>query len=551
MENILDRFEPRTIFEIERDLVIKSLRFFHGNRTRTAKSLGITLNTLRNKMIQYDVAKDFRRLNGRPLRSNEPGLPGASNVLRLQARHGSSDIRPTTPFEAPERRVLGLGAPAEAADFIKNVDDVIATKSVRWSRFAVLAIDFDQNDTQHALLGSELAEQSMFVCGMILQANLGEGASMAKTGRSTFHASLTGVSSLEQARAAIDELYQRLLNPIDKNGRPVIGEVRIGFACHPDHGNRASELVNAAFLALTSTRSKNSDDIAMFSPVLREALGTKLAEKTRIRRAIADCSIIPFYQPKIDLATGGIVGFEALLRQSSPMDGMRTPLNFPEVFEDRHLAKLLADRMRKCIKADIKQWVSTGTPFAHVAVNAAAAELDNANYCEELVERLQLNDIDRDMVQFEVTERVLAGSGAARARRTLRQLVDAGFKVTLDNFGLGFASLTVLNDLSIKQVKIDRGLTQRLESDVAARRIVASTIKAALDLDMSVAAAGVEGAGQVSILKGMGCQVAQGYLFGKPMRARHVREFVRNHESGFTNDDIYDNRELSNGERVR
>ena len=149
-----------------------------------------------------------------------------------------------------------------------------------------------------------------------------------------------------------------------------------------------------------------------------------------------------------------------------------------------------------------------------------------SHYGDMLIEAFDTRHLDPRNIKIEIPERALADTGTGRALDTIRSLRTKGFEIALDDFGIGFATLPHLKELAISEVKLDRYLVAKLETDFTARRIIASTIEMATELDMTVVAKGVETLGQAVLLKGMGCAVAQGHFFGKPMRARNLPTFI-------------------------
>ena len=203
------------------------------------------------------------------------------------------------------------------------------------------------------------------------------------------------------------------------------------------------------------------------------------------------------------------------------------PAQFEKAFEDRVLSKQLSDRILDGVTADVSDWISHDVRFGHVSLNASVAEFSHVRYGDTLIEALATRHLDPGHIKIEIPR---ARSGGYRVRQGARhdqKLACArGFQIALDDFGIGFATLSHLTELSISEVKLDRSLVAKLETDSAARRIIASTIEMATELDMAVVAKGVETLGQAVLLKGMGCVLAQGHFFGKAMRARNIPTFI-------------------------
>ena len=391
---------------------------------------------------------------------------------------------------------------------------------------ALLAIDFNRSDTLDSDLGSDIAAETNAVNGILLAESVSLSDRIVRTAAAKFYVVVEVAGCEAEVRSRIEAIWDKIQYPMGLDGKPMADQLAMGFSVHPSDGEKAADLINAAQVALRESFGLNERPIVRFEPKMRDRAKSKVAVRSGLRQTLAKGKIVPFYQPKIDLRIGQVIGFEALLRQIDPINGIKMPAQFEKAFEDRFLSKQLSDRILDGVTTDVSDWISHDVRFGHVSLNASVAEFSNVRYGDMLIEALDTRHLDPRNIKIEIPERALADTGSGRAFDTIRSLRTKGFEIALDDFGIGFATLPHLKELAISEVKLDRSLVAKLETDSTSRRIIASTIEMATELDMTVVAKGVETLGQAVLLKGMGCAVAQGHFFGKPIRARSLPTFM-------------------------
>lgn len=245
------------------------------------------------------------------------------------------------------------------------------------------------------------------------------------------------------------------------------------------------------------------------------------SECERVREALQQGNILPHYQPKVDLRSGTVVGFEALLRWDTQRSATERCKAIHDAYEDPALGSALTERMLDCIMADIKGWIEAGTRFGHVSINASSCDIEDPAYADRLLARLEEAGVPASAIQVEVTETVTLDPQAHVVRETLDKLFAAGITIALDDFGTGFASLTHLQNLPVQVIKIDRAFVATLE-DKSSASIVKAIVGLARGLGKEVVAEGVETRLQARFLSANGCDFAQGYLFGPGLPAAEV-----------------------------
>jgi EAL domain-containing protein (putative c-di-GMP-specific phosphodiesterase class I) len=288
----------------------------------------------------------------------------------------------------------------------------------------------------------------------------------------------------------------------------------IGASVSPQHGTTRTELLKHADIALYAAKAAGRGNLKIFEPRMRADAERRVAMLGLARDALRNDGIVPYYQPKVDLRSGRLQGFEALLRWKHPRTGVQAADSIAAAFQDGELAAEISDRMIERVIADLQIWTDGGLAFEHVAINAAAAEFKNASFAERLLERLHHAGLPTSILQLEVTETVFLGRGAEHVQEALKTLSTSGVAIALDDFGTGYASLSHLKDFPVDIIKIDQSFISKLETDEHDSAIVRAVIRLGRSLGIKIVAEGIETPMQAEFLRRNRCHVGQGYLFG-------------------------------------
>jgi EAL domain-containing protein (putative c-di-GMP-specific phosphodiesterase class I) len=276
----------------------------------------------------------------------------------------------------------------------------------------------------------------------------------------------------------------------------------------------ASALLRDADSAMYHAKEAGRDRTEIFSADTRRRIVNKFDTETELRQAINRDELVLVYQPQIDLLSGGVVGFEALVRWDHPERGRLFPADFMAVAEDSGLVVpmgrwVLAEACRASVVLE-----QSGNRSARMAVNVSAREMLSAGLVADLADILEATGASPDRLCLELTESALLPDASA-ATAVMRDLAELGLRLSLDDFGTGFSSLAYLQRLPLGELKIDRSFVEQIdESDGRAMVVAVLSLAAALGLD--TVAEGVEHARQARVLAKLGCGTGQGFLFGRP-----------------------------------
>lgn len=349
---------------------------------------------------------------------------------------------------------------------------------------------------------------------------------IARLGGDEFAVILPEIAGESDVVAMADTILARMQEPLKRDGKLLDCRTSIGGAISIGFGMSPEELQKQADLALYRSKTSGRGAFKMFVPTMREESQRTASALDLASRAVASDWIVPFYQPKMVLASGALGGFEALLRWHHPRSGIQSPEKIAPAFDDTELGTAIGERMRSCVFRDIRRWLDTGLAIGRIAINVSAAEFRRDNYAERVLEDLRRMDVPASCLEVEVTESVFLGSGAEFVERALRTLSAEGMTIALDDFGTGYASLSHLKRFPVDAIKIDRTFVSGLETDADDAAIVRALLSLGHNLGIEVVAEGVETVFQATFLQRMSCDLVQGYHFGRPMSAEDVPSLV-------------------------
>ena len=392
--------------------------------------------------------------------------------------------------------------------------------------FALLLLDVDEFKLTNDTLGHDAGDAVLLAFAERLKQTTRWDDLVARLGGDEFAVLLMGKNSARQLESFAAKLLACLRQPIEHRGKPIHCRASIGVSSSADAGT-AADLLKHADLALYEAKASGRGAFRLYDPTMWSGMLIRREMLSVAAAALEGNFITPYYQPKIHLQTGEIVGFEALLRCCIPGHEPKGPECVTAAFEDLTLAVQLSDRMIDRVVQDIAHWRAAGLPFGHVAINAALAELRRGDFAERLLAKLDHAGIPPGCIQVEVTESVLLGHSIEQIEHTFGELAKMGVRLALDDFGTGFASLTHLKRFPIEIIKIDRSFVRDLQIDAEDGAIVDALIGLGRALKIEVIAEGIETSAQRDFLAALGCNVGQGYLFGAALPADKIAAMLR------------------------
>ena len=379
----------------------------------------------------------------------------------------------------------------------------------------VLMIDLDRfkavNDTLGHGAGDELVRRiCVAVAGTIPPSGV-----LARLGGDEFGVVLEAMSA-----DGIDALCTHILKVCGQtrviSGHEVQVSASIGVAAQ-SRGFSDVELLRQADLALYAAKREGRNRYRIFDAALDQATRYRLSIESGLERALRSAQFKMVYQPIVTAGEGTVLGYEALVRWQSPEYGEIPPTEFVPIAEETGLILDIGDWIARQALKDCRRW---NGPY--VSINLSARQFLRHNVAERLLRYAADANVSPDRIQIELTETAIIDD-VQRAANNLKILRKAGVRVAVDDFGTGYSSLSYLHQFAIDSIKIDKSFVDRITSDRQSAIIVASVARLARSLGISVVAEGVETEAQRLVLTMAGCEMLQGYLFGRPVPAREVQ----------------------------
>ncbi|QIB32426.1 EAL domain-containing protein [Ancylobacter pratisalsi] len=392
---------------------------------------------------------------------------------------------------------------------------------------AVLLADLDQFKDVNDTLGHDAGDALLIEAARRLTNCVSEVDTVARLGGDEFIILLAGLDNPSDAMVEAQRILAALSSPFVCRRTALSCRGSLGVTTAPDHGTDASTLLKNADIALYRAKAAGRGIAVEYDPQMQQATETRIQLSARVRLALENGEFLPYYQPKICLNTGTIVGFEALLRWRHPRKGLLGPQEFGQIFEDPDLSVAIGERLLQLTTRDMASWVRLGCAFGHVAINVSSPEFTRGELPERMLSALDAAGLPPERLVVEVTETVFLGRTAETVRQSLQTLHQAGVFIALDDFGTGYASLTHLKQFPVDRIKIDRSFVHDIEHDIDDAAIVRAVINLGQSLGIEIVAEGVETAAQAAFLRLNGCDFAQGFLYSKALPATRVPSLIK------------------------
>jgi EAL domain-containing protein (putative c-di-GMP-specific phosphodiesterase class I) len=348
---------------------------------------------------------------------------------------------------------------------------------------------------------------------------------LARVGGDEFVLLLGPDTDRAAAAAMAQQLLDVLAEPCEIEGRPAPITGSIGVVLYPRDGSLTTAMVNAEAAARYAKRNGGAT-FAFFEPRMLGDAREQVELLRDLRQAVSRNQLELYYQPKVHAPSGEITGAEALLRWHHPQRGMVSPAVFIPIAERHGLIGTLGQWVIEEACRQARQWRDQGLRM-RVAINLSVHQLRQPDLAERIAAALQRHQVNPQLLTCEITESV-AMEDAEGTMRIFERLAAVGVHISIDDFGTGYSSLAYLRKLPAGELKIDRSFVLDLESSADARAVVDAVVKLAQALGLKVVAEGVETEGQAQVLRSLGCDVLQGYLYAKPMSAKALALWAMN-----------------------
>jgi diguanylate cyclase (GGDEF)-like protein/PAS domain S-box-containing protein len=431
----------------------------------------------------------------------------------------------------------GLTGLANRALFRDRLDQALARSGRTQDVLAVLLLDLDGFKQVNDSLGHDAGDQLLRQVAERFNESTRPSDTVARLGGDEFALVLEGTHEA-QAVALANRLLERLSEPATVAGHELSLGASIGIVIHHGGQGDSEELIRHADVAMYAAKGGGRGRYEVFCHDMAREFGELLGLEHELRLGLQRGEFTVHYQPEIDLGSSAIVGVEALLRWNSPTRGLVPPMRFIPVAETTGLILPLGEFVLREACRQTAEWRSAGRlPESFVTwVNLSAKQLAAGGLGKLVRQTLDAEGLPPGALGLEVTESTVIEEGPAgdRARAELEQLHADGVHIAIDDFGTGFSSLGQLRHFPVDMIKVDRSFVQGVEHDAKDAAITANLVSLAHALGLLAVAEGIESDGQLASLRDLGCDLAQGFLFARPVPANELDALLARGSAGPT-----------------
>jgi diguanylate cyclase (GGDEF)-like protein/PAS domain S-box-containing protein len=390
----------------------------------------------------------------------------------------------------------------------QHMDEILVHTRRSAEKVAVLVLGIDNFKAVNDTLGHGIGDKLLRSVAKRLRSTLREEDSLARLNSDEFAIIQAGLTRPEDAVL----LARRLLEAIGESylleGHSVVIGASVGIAMAPGDGDESEKLLKNADMALSRAKNDSRGTFSFFEAGMDARAQSRRKIEIDLRHAIETDVLRPYYQPLVDLATGRITGFEALVRWPHPERGMISPAEFIPVAEETGLINPLGSLMLRRACADAALWPDD----VRVAVNLSPLQFRVGNLLSVVMDALKQSGLPPRRLELEITETLLLEK-SSQVLATLHALRALGVRISMDDFGTGYSSLSYLRSFPFDKIKIDQSFVRDLAANRDAQAIVRSIVSLGIGLGVTITAEGVETEAELSCLRAEGCHEGQGYLF--------------------------------------
>ena len=410
--------------------------------------------------------------------------------------------------------------------FMDRLQQAIARAGRSGRSVAVLFLDLDRFKNINDSLGHATGDELLKQVGALCAKDLRETDTVARLGGDEFIVCLGDVGTAEEAGGVARRLLAEITAGFEIGGHRLHANASIGISLYPADGADAETLIRNADTAMYHAKGDGRGTFHFFRPQMTERVKRRLALEIGLRQALERQEFVLHFQPIVELATGRIVGAEALVRWNHPERGLVSPAEFIPVAEDIGLIVPLGEWVLREACAQAARWPASGPDAPFVAVNLSARQFHEGSLAATVENALARAGLQASRLELEITESVLMQQ-TDPSMRVLRELEALGAKLAIDDFGTGYSSLGYLKRFPVSTLKIDRSFLRDVSRDDDDRAIVTAIMAMARSLGLAVTAEGVERPEQAAFLRELGCDQTQGYLYGRPGPVEDFERLLR------------------------
>jgi len=410
--------------------------------------------------------------------------------------------------------------------FLDRMDHAIALTQRRKNDIAVLFMDIDRFKYINDTLGHDVGDRLLQVIAERLKLCMRKGDTVARLGGDEFTFLLEDLASSNDIPGIAEKIIDTVAKPIIVGDRELFITASIGVSRFPEDGKSGLELLKNADTAMYRAKDEGRNNFQFYSMDMGRLAHERLSMETYLRQALKFNEFFLDYQPQFDIRTGKVLSLEALIRWNHPKEGLVNPSQFIPVLEETGLIVVVGEWILKTACQQIVTWEAAGINCVPVFVNLSARQFKEKNLVASIQQILADSNLPAQKLGIEITESILMQYSDVSSEM-LSSFSEIGIGMALDDFGTGYSSLSYLRRFPIDTLKIDRSFIHKIDRDQGNSEIVKAIIALGQSLNLNVIAEGVETKEELALLRKWGCEIAQGYLFSRPLSADKIFELLR------------------------
>lgn len=392
---------------------------------------------------------------------------------------------------------------------------------------ALLYLDIDNfkmiNDSFDYTIGDELLR----LFPLRIKKDIPETCTISRLNGNKFAVLIPSISSVKKTESIVQCIMINLVEPFIVKDHKLFITASLGISMYPDNGHDAQSILKNAEIAMHYAKERGKNNYQLCTPELTLKVEERAQLEYHLRQAIQNNEFVLLYQPKIDLQSGKLSGVEALIRWYRKDGELVYPSQFISIAESNGLIVPLGEWMLRSACSQGKHWHTMGFPVP-IAINVSTRQLNTSDFVSSVKNVLNEIGFDPELLEIEITESILM-ENTFNNITALRILRDMGIKLTIDDFGTGFSSLSYLSSFPIDKLKIDQSFIRQITTMDYDPSIINAMIMMAHNLKIKVIAEGVETPEQVALLKKFKCDEAQGFFYSIPLPCNEVEKIIRQH----------------------
>jgi diguanylate cyclase (GGDEF)-like protein/PAS domain S-box-containing protein len=407
--------------------------------------------------------------------------------------------------------------------FDKELEAMISRKKATNEKFALYYLDLDRFKFVNDTLGHDIGDKLLQKAAKRLSLIAGNHT-VFRVGGDEFTIIQDGILEKEPVKLG-EELIREMERPFQIEGYEIHMTTSIGISIFPDDGYSLKKLIMNSDVALYRAKELGKNNVQLFTKSLIAESYKLFTLENGLRKAIQRKEFVLHYQPRVDTVTGEMVGAEALIRWNHAHLGMVPPGNFIPLAEETGFIHELSEWVIQEVCKQQKEWKEMGCHLVPISINLSAKTLMKADLVKKVKEYLTKYSVPAQLLEIEITEDSLI-KNEGLGLSTIQHLRELGLSIAIDDFGIGYSSLSYLKRFTVDYIKIDRSFIKEIHANDGDSTIVQSIILLAKGFHLKIVAEGVETVEQWELLKSLNCHYIQGFLFSKPLPAQQLTNLL-------------------------